>query len=317
MRSPNTSYEGHYSVLKEEVLKLLAPEDTTKEFVVMDGTLGEGGHTKAMLDSWPGAYAEVNDADEQMIGRARLKLENYSQRVHYSLGWFDDFLENYKGAAPQVILLDLGLSMFHFLASGRGFSFQDEALLDMRLTHQGISATDVVNTYKEKELADLFYKYGDEKESYRMACAIVKNRPIHTAKQLGDLIYGLSKKQYYRTHPATKIFQALRIYVNQELVHLERGLVFAFNLLAPGGRFGVISFHSLEDRLVKNYFRDLSKNCRCLPSQLICQCGGPLGTLINSGGTIPGKREIDENPASRSARLRVIQKKEGLDGFFS
>lgn len=309
MSNGKIKYQGHYSVLKNEVLALLAPEDTTKKFVVIDGTLGEGGHTKAMLDAWPGAYIQAGDVDTEMIDCAKEKLKPYAQRITYHLSWFDDLLKDYKEGRPQVILLDLGLSMFHFLASGRGFSFQDDTPLDMRLSHQGMSATNIVNTWNEKDLADLFYKYGDEKEGYRMACTIVKNRPIDTARQLGDLIYSLSRKQHYRIHPATKIFQALRIYVNQELAHLEHALNWGFNLLAPGGRFGIISFHSTEDRLVKNYFRDLSKSCRCPAHQMICRCGGPLGILVNPGGTAPTPQEIQENPASRSARLRVIQKR--------
>ncbi len=314
MKNAAEKYQGHYSVLKAEAVELLSPKDREQGFIFIDGTLGEGGHTAAMLQAWPYAKAVVNDADKYMIGRAKQKLDAFAQRVTYHLGWFDDFLENYKGEKPQVIFLDLGLSMFHFLASERGFSFQDETPLDMRLSHQGISASDIVNTWNEKDLADLFRKYADEKEGYRMACAIVKNRPIHTAKQLGDLIYSMSKKQHYRIHPATKIFQALRIFVNQELSHLERALPLAFNLLAMGGRLGIISFHSLEDRLVKNYFRELSKSCHCPSSQMKCTCGGPLGTLVNRGGTVPTQAEIKENSASRSARLRVIEKiKEAID----
>lgn len=309
MKNATEKYQGHYSVLKAETVELLAPENIEASFVFIDGTLGEGGHTAAMLQAWPNAVAAVNDADDQMIGRTRQKLDVFGKRVSYHLGWFDDFLENYKGERPQVIFLDLGISMFHFLASARGFSFRDDTPLDMRLSHQGISAGEIVNSWSEKDLADLFRKYADEKEGYYMACTIVNNRPIHTARQLGDLIYANSKKQHYRIHPATKIFQALRIFVNQELFHLEKALPLAFNLLTGGGKLGIISFHSLEDRLVKNYFRDLSKNCHCPPTQMKCTCHGPLGILVNPGGTVPIQTEIEKNPASRSARLRVIQKR--------
>ncbi|MGL4524574.1 MAG: 16S rRNA (cytosine(1402)-N(4))-methyltransferase RsmH [Spirochaetia bacterium] len=305
------SYERHYSVLLHEVLDLMQPEIIDMPFVGIDCTLGEAGHLLAMLKKWPTMHAVGCDVDAQMMQRAQARLGMLSARVQCHQAWFDDMLgqyQDYPGLPVRVIFMDLGVSMYHFVASGRGFSFNDVAWLDMRLSGEGDAAHDIVNRWSQSQLCDLFRNYGDEKEAYKMSKMIVQQRPFDMAKDLADAIFKISSKKHARIHPATKIFQAIRIQVNQELARLESAIVQAFDLLDIGGKLGIISFHSLEDRIVKNFFRDLARPCHCSASQMRCTCGGPVGRLMNAGGTAPTQKEVGENSASRSARLRVIQK---------
>jgi 16S rRNA (cytosine1402-N4)-methyltransferase len=207
------------------------------------------------------------------------------------------------------ITMDLGLSSRQLDTAERGFSFMRNGLLDMRFdTNKGQSAADLINNLPEAELADIFYKYGEERRSRRIAKAIVAARPIQTTGELADLIAGTVRRQG-RKHPATLVFQALRIAVNQELASLEKGLPAAINLLKTGGRLAIISFHSLEDRFVKQSFRELAKDCICPPRQPICTCNHqPTVRLITRKVVKPSAQEEKDNPRSRSARLRVVEK---------
>ena len=305
----------HTPVLLNECLEVLKPSSSDNLFV--DGTLGEGGHTEAFLKTYPQLRAIGIDADAAIQETAKKRLSVFGERINFYLGWSDDFFRTYPADAekPNLILIDLGISMFHYARSGRGFSFSADDPLDMRLDASGgISAADIVNTYDEKTLADIIFNYGEERYSRKIAAKIVEQRAVlkfQTAKDLADCIYH-SVPQNYRhgkIHPATRTFQAIRIEVNGELRRLPGLLELAFETLAPNGKLGIISFHSLEDRIVKLYFRELGKSCTCPKNIPICKCGGkPRALLLTKKSLEASGEEVKNNPASRSARLRAVQK---------
>ena len=302
----------HTPVLLNEVLENLAPEEESSLFI--DGTTGEGGHAFAILSRWTKLNYWALDADERIQAKAKVRLASFGDRVKFHLGWFDEFFENYPGdRKPDRILLDLGISMFHYEGSGRGFSFRLAESLDMRLNpEEGQSAADLVNRLEEKDLADLIYKYGEERLSRRIARAVVlrrKEKNFVNADDLAQVIYSCvpAEVRRMRIHPATKTFQALRIAVNHELDRLEAVIPAAFKQLKVGGALGIITFHSLEDRIVKNIFRDLASRCVCPKEQMRCNCGGvALAKVTKAIG--PTDEESRENPPSRSAKLRVAIK---------
>lgn len=305
----------HTSVLLNECLAYLAPE--TKPALMVDGTLGEGGHTEAFLTAFPDLRIIGIDADARIQARARERLAPFGDRILFHLGWSDAFFREYPAdqKKPDVILLDLGISLFHYEKSGLGFSFRTDEPLDMRLDPEsGESAADIINTMKEEPLANLIYQYGEEQYSRRIAHAIVEARrssKFATARSLADCIYSAVPANYRhgRIHPATKTFQALRIAVNEELSRLPKLLDLAFGSLSATGKLGVITFHSLEDRIVKNCFRNLAKACICPPEAPICKCGGrPRAELLTKKAVGPTDEEISRNSPSRSARLRVVRK---------
>ncbi len=305
----------HTSVLLEETLSLLKPEHS--ESLLVDGTLGEGGHSEAFLSAYPDLRIIGVDADVRIQARARERLAPFGDRVCFYPGWSDIFFKEYPAESkkPDLILLDLGISLFHYEVSGRGFSFRSDEPLDMRLDpDSGDSAADLVNKMNETALADLIFQYGEERYSRRIARSICEERqrsPFATARSLADCIYRSVPADYRhgRIHPATRTFQALRIVVNNELERLPRLLDLAFSTLAPGGKLAVITFHSLEDRIVKIFFRDLAKNCICPPEVPICKCGGkPRAVLLTRKAVGPSDAEIERNAPSRSARLRGVQK---------
>lgn len=303
----------HYTVLKQEVVDYLQPQPGD---LGVDCTTGEGGHSLALLQSQPGLKLICLDADPAIQERARVRLAAFGDRVEFVHTWFDDFFGSYsRDVRPNLILADLGISSFHYEASDRGFSFRGDEALDMRLNPlTEKSAADLVNELAEETLADLIYEYGEESFSRRIARAIVTSRrqePVRTAKQLADTIWEAVpvKFRHGRIHPATKTFQALRIAVNAELDRLGGVLEAAFKVLAPGGRMGIITFHSLEDRLVKNFFREQAKVCICPPSVARCKCGSqPAALDLTRKPVVPTETEIQANAASRSAKLRVVKK---------
>lgn len=305
----------HTPVLLKECLEVLKPSSSDNLFV--DGTLGEGGHTEAFLKTYPQLSAIGIDADAAIQETAKARLSAFGERMRFYLGWSDDFFRTYPADAekPNLILIDLGISLFHYARSGRGFSFSADEPLDMRLNaSSGISAADMVNTYGEKELADVIFNYGEERYSRKIAAEIVAQREtvkFQTAKELADCIYRSVPPDYRhgKIHPATRTFQALRIAVNGELRRLPELLELAFEALAPNGKLGVISFHSLEDRIVKLYFRELGKSCTCPKNMPICKCGGkPKAFVLTKKSLKASDEEVKNNPASRSARLRAVQK---------
>ena len=309
----------HTPVLLNECLEYLSPvgEPFENNAFMIDSTLGEGGHSNAFLAKFPNLHILGIDRDKNIQSRARERLSVYGGRMEFYNGWFNDFYKNYPAdkEKPDLILFDLGISVYHYEKSGRGFSFRYDEPLDMRLDFdKGESAADLCNNLREEELANMIYLYSDEKYSRRIARAIYeerKSQKIESSKQLADIIYNAVPGNYRHgaIHPATRTFQALRIAVNSELRRLPEALHAAFNVLKAGGKMGVITFHSLEDRIVKNYFRNLGKKCVCPPEQAQCTCGGtPCAEILTRKPVEPSQEEVKENSPSRSAKLRVVRK---------
>lgn len=309
----------HTPVLLNECLEYLSPvgEPFESHCLMIDSTLGEGGHTYNFLKKFPGLSVVGLDADAVIQSRAKERLAEFGDRVHFFNGWFNDFYDNYpeEYEKPDLILFDLGISVFHYEKAERGFSFRHDEKLDMRLNaNSATSAEDLVNELPEEKLADLIYLYGEEKLSRRIAKAIVEARSggrIESSKALAEIIWNAvpANYRYGNIHPATRTFQALRIAVNSELKRLPDALQKAFRDLKAGGKMGVITFHSLEDRIVKNYFRNLGKQCVCPPEVAVCRCGGhSCAELVTRKPVVPSDEEIKVNSPSRSAKLRVIRK---------
>ncbi|WP_191013975.1 16S rRNA (cytosine(1402)-N(4))-methyltransferase RsmH [Treponema zioleckii] len=310
----------HTPVLLNECLEYLSPvgEPFENHAFMIDSTLGEGGHSNAFLSKFQNLHILGLDADKTIQARARERLSPFGERMQFYNGWFNNFYKNFDFESqerPNIILFDLGISVYHYEKSGRGFSFRYDEPLDMRLnSDEGESAADIVNTMREEELANLIYLYSDEKMSRRIAKAIVSARStgkIMSSKALAEIIYDAVPANYRHgpIHPATRTFQALRIAVNSELRRLPEALHAAFNVLQTGGKMGVITFHSLEDRIVKNYFRNLGKQCVCPPEQPKCTCGGtPCAEILTRKPIEPTTEEVKVNSPSRSAKLRVVRK---------
>lgn len=305
---------NHIPVLLQEVVQLLQPQPG---HLFIDGTVGAGGHAAAILEATaPNGRLLAFDKDAEAITFARQRLAIFGDRVTFiqaSYAEMGQIAPTHTFHAVNGILLDLGLSSRQLDDSQRGFSFMRTGPLDMRFdTTQGETAADLINNLTADELADLFWQYGEERHSRRLARAIVSQRqtdgPFTTTTQLADFIAGQTRGQQ-RIHPATRIFQALRIAVNDELATVEQGVKTAVSLLKPGGRIAVISFHSLEDRFVKQYFRQQSQSCICPPRQPICTCAAQATLqLVTRKVVMASDAEIEANPRSRSARLRVAEK---------
>lgn len=300
----------HEPVLYDEVMRFLAPQAGGR---YIDGTLGAGGHTAGLLaGSAPDGRVLAFDRDPEAIAFARRRLGAPAERlttVNASFAEMGTLAPANGFTDVDGILLDLGLSSRQLDDPARGFSFRFEAPLDMRFDPaQSTTAADLINTLSAEELADIFYRYGEERHSRRIARTIVARRPLRTTRELADLVAGLSRGRS-RIHPATRVFQALRIAVNDELGALERVLPAARDLLASGGRLAIISFHSLEDRMVKHQFREWSKSCICPPRQPICTCDHEATVEVLTRQVVTAsEEEIARNPRSRSARLRVMEK---------
>jgi 16S rRNA (cytosine1402-N4)-methyltransferase len=306
----------HQPVLLEEVTAAL--NDQKEELVFIDATLGEGGHAEAFLSGNPRLILFGIERDRSIMERARQRLDRFGRRVRL---FRMDYCEFFRSVAelvdrsPQRIFFDLGVSMFHYQASGRGFSFRRPEALDMRLDiEKGKTAEQLIATSSEQELESLIRRFGEERYASRISAAIVQERErgaIQDSQGLAQVIWKAvpPSYRYGRIHPATRTFQALRIAVNGELEQLEAVLPIAFACLAIGGRMGVISFHSLEDRIVKRFFQERNKSCTCPPESPICQCGGRRqARLLTRKPVMATEAEIRKNPASRSARLRVVEK---------
>ncbi len=300
----------HVPVLLHEVLDGLALRPGSD---VIDGTLGGGGHAQAILEATsPSGRLLGLDADGSAVTRGRQRLAQFGSRVILAQANFDQ-MTIVAGAyhfVPDAILLDLGLSSYQLDDAGRGFSFQGEGPLDMRFDSQhGRPAADLVNTLDEASLADVIYRFGEERHARRIARAIVRARPLTSTRALATLIERTVGGSHERIHPATRTFQALRIAVNDELGVLERVLPQAVTLLRPGGRLAVIAFHSLEDRVVKQFMQQEAKDCICPPRIPVCVCGHRASVqLITRKPIMADEHEVEMNPRSRSARLRIAQK---------
>lgn len=280
----------------------------------MDCTVGAGGHAFGILEaSQPDGRLLGMDLDPQALQLARQRLEPFGERailVQASYATLRAQLDLLGWDLVNGILLDLGLSSMQLDTPERGFSFQADGPLDMRFDpRQPIRAADLVNTLPEKELANLLYEYGEERRSRQVAQAIVRARPVHTTRQLAQIVAGATGGGSAGIHPATRTFQALRIAVNRELESLEAVLPQAVASLEPGGRLAVIAFHSLEDRIVKQFFRQESRDCLCPPRQPVCTCGHTATIKeITRRPIRPQPAEIMDNPRARSARLRVAER---------
>jgi 16S rRNA (cytosine1402-N4)-methyltransferase len=280
----------------------------------VDGTLGAGGHARGILEeSRPDGLLLGMDVDPEALAIARIYLQPFLDRailVRASFADLGEQLDLVGWESVSAILLDLGLSSMQLGSAERGFSFQIDAPLDMRFDPRSpTTADDLVNRLPERELADMIFKYGEERRSRQIARAIVQARPIHTTGRLAEVVASAAPRTTPGIHPATRTFQSLRIAVNRELEAIEAVLPQAVARLAPGGRLAVISFHSLEDRIVKGFFRQESTDCICPPRQPVCTCGH-LATIaeVTRHPVRPTQAEIRSNPRSRSAKLRVAEK---------
>ncbi|MBU6422521.1 MAG: 16S rRNA (cytosine(1402)-N(4))-methyltransferase RsmH [Chloroflexi bacterium] len=308
------SERAHEPVLLGAVVDLAAPHDGGR---YVDGTVGAGGHAAALLErSAPSGRLLGLDVDPAAIEIARRELARYGDRVTLVRASFADLdgVAREHGFAPaDAVVLDLGLSSMQLADERRGFSFRAEGPLDMRADpDRPITAADVVNTWDVAELRRVLVELGEEPEAGRIAAAIARRRtrrPFLTADDLGRFVAGVKTRRPRGVDPATRVFQALRMAVNDELASLEHGLRAALEILRPGGRLLVISFHSLEDRAVKTFMVRESRDCICPPHLPTCVCGHRAGVrLISRRPVMPDAEEVRRNPRARSARLRAAEK---------
>jgi 16S rRNA (cytosine1402-N4)-methyltransferase len=301
----------HQPVLYQEIIHALQPRRGGR---YVDGTLGAGGHARGILEaSAPDGQLLGLDVDPQALALARKNLAPYEQRIHLAQASYTSLsaqLAQLGWDSVDGIVLDLGVSSMQFDTPERGFSFQHDAPLDMRFGPSATqTAADLVNKFSERELADLLHQYGEERDSRKIARAIVKARPLHTTRELVAVIESVSPRRGNRVHPATRTFQALRIAVNEELASIEAVLPQAVTALGGGGRLAVISFHSLEDRIVKDFFREQGKDLVNPPYERIYEVERKA-TLkeVNRKPITPSEEEIKMNPRARSAKLRIAEK---------
>jgi len=303
----------------DAVLTHLLPEGRQVARAI-DGTLGAGGHSRALLEHGVGELLAL-DLDPQAIALASANLAPFADRVHIVHASYPDLVGEAARLgwdAVDCILLDLGVSSMQLDTAERGFAFRYDAPLDMRFdpSSDRPTAADLLNTWQADDLADIFFRYGEERESRRLARIIVRHRetaPFVTTRELADLIAAATPAKVRREthiHPATRVFQALRIAVNDELTTVERVIPLAIDRLRSGGRLGIISFHSLEDRIVKDAFKAAATDCICPPQIPICVCGH-VGSvdLITRKPIIADETEAARNPRSRSAKFRVVEKR--------
>ncbi len=306
-----TSSRPHLPVLYQRVLQYLRPHSGGR---YVDGTVGAGGHAYGILEaSRPHGLLLGLDLDPQALALAQAHLSPFGERFTLREASYTTLAEQIRSLGwPGVdgILLDLGLSSMQLDTPERGFSFREDAPLDMRFSPRALqTAADLVNTLPQEELADLLYRYGEERRSRRIARAIIAARPIRTTRQLAEIVVRAVPGGGARIHPATRTFQALRIAVNRELENIEAVLPQALTALNPGGRLVVISFHSLEDRIVKHFLRRESRDCICPPEQPICTCQHKAQIrLVTRKPVTASPEEVRANPRARSAKLRVAEK---------
>jgi len=302
----------HTPVLLADVIAGLAPHPGD---LFIDGTLGLGGHAEALLEaSAPDGRLLGFDRDGDALARAQSRLARFGDRLvtaHASYAEMGRVAPSLGFAAVDGVLLDLGLSSLQLDDPARGFAFRFDAPLDMRFDpRSGPTAADLVNGLPEDELADLIFQHGEERHSRRVARAIVSARPVtNTTRLAGIVASAIPGGRREKIHPATRTFQALRIAVNDELGALERALPQALDLLKPGGRLAVISFHSLEDRIVKQWMKREATDCLCPPEQLVCVCGHVAALwLVTRKPIEAAPDESEQNPRARSAKLRIAEK---------
>jgi 16S rRNA (cytosine1402-N4)-methyltransferase len=306
----------HRSVLLAEVIELIG---ANRGGLFVDATLGLGGHTEAILDSSSSNKVIAIDQDEQAMDLAKPRLEKFGDRVtfvHANFGSIKEVLQSTGHDKVDGILADLGVSSLQLDSEERGFSFRFDAPLDMRMDQSSDdpTAADLLKTLSEWEIADIIYRFGEERHSRRIAKRIVEKReagtPVTTTTELAELVErSVRRSRKDKIHPATRTFQALRIAVNRETAILEQFLIDAIESLNPDGRVAIITFHSLEDRIVKQIFNKMSGKCSCPPRLPQCMCGATKSIeILTRKPVIAGEAEIEVNPRSRSAKLRVAKK---------
>lgn len=302
----------HYTVMKQEAVDALECKNGR---IYVDCTLGGGGHSELILQRiQPDGRLVAFDIDQDAIDAASERLKDFKNLTIVKAS-YTNIKQTLNSLGIEKItggvLFDLGASYHQFNKADRGFSFSKEAPLDMRFNQDAtFSAFDVVNSYNEQELVRIFSEYGEERFSKRIAKKIIeerKSKNIETTTELADLIVKSTPHIKSSIHPATRVFQAIRIEVNQELTNVKNTLNDVLDLLDIGAIISVISFHSLEDRLVKNLFRYHSQKCHCEPNQMICKCPPPKLALVNKKPIIASDEEIKVNPPSRSAKLRIAK----------
>ena len=301
----------HKSVLLKESIDGL---NIKPDGVYIDCTTGGGGHSLEIAKRLTGGRLFCFDQDKEAIEAAKKRIEGFSPVfVTRNFAEMGEALIEYGTEKADGILMDLGVSSYQLDNRERGFSYHDDAPLDMRMSGEGESARDVVNEYALEELIRILHLYGEEKYASGIAKGIVKAReqsPIETTSQLAEIIKNnVPMKARKEKNPCRKTFQAIRIEVNRELEVLEKGIAAGFELLSSGGRMVIITFHSLEDRIVKNAFREYCTGCTCPPDFPVCVCGKkPRAALVNKKPIEAGESELRENPRSRSAKLRILEK---------
>jgi 16S rRNA (cytosine1402-N4)-methyltransferase len=300
----------HEPVLLQQVIDHLRPP--REDAVVVDATVGLGGHAEALMRIHPRMRLVAIDRDPEALERSRERLSPFAGRVTFVRGRHESLIDILKQQGLEQIggiLADLGVSSMQLDDASRGFSFRAEGPLDMRMGPDSTSAAEIVNTFDEHELAKLIREYGEEPMAKRIAHAIVSARPIETTTQLAGVIRSVKKSKPHAIDPATLTFQAIRIAANAELAGLDRFIDDAVSVLEPHARIAVISFHSLEDRIVKLAFRRLEGECICPPGMPVCGCGAKATVRVLTGRPLTAsEEEMNRNPRSRSAKLRVAER---------
>lgn len=299
----------HKSVLFDEAISAL---ELNEQKIIADGTAGGGGHSKEIAKTAKRLIAIDQDPDAISVLNERIGALPNVTIVHNNFSDIKNIVDNLGLDGIDGMLLDLGVSSFQLDNGDRGFSFHQDAPLDMRMSKNGLSAYDVVNSYDEQSLADVIWRYGEEKFSRSIAKNIVKSRadkPIETTFELVDIIKSsMPQREMKKGHPARKTFQAIRIEVNDELEKLSQALDNAFDVLNPGGIIAVITFHSLEDRIVKEKFAEWTRGCTCPKEFPICVCGNKPKGEQPFKSKAPSEKELADNPRARSSRLRAFKK---------
>jgi 16S rRNA (cytosine1402-N4)-methyltransferase len=303
----------HDPVLFQEVLEYLRParEDGT----LVDATVGLGGHAEGLLETYPRIHLVAIDRDPEALERSRERLSRFGDRVTFVRGRHEsliDILKQHGIAKVSGLLADLGVSSMQLDDPGRGFSFRFEGPLDMRMGSEGTSAADLVNDLDVEELARIIRTYGEEPSAWKIANAIVAARTegrIETTSRLAAVIRGVKKSRPHEIDPSTLTFQALRIATNEELIELDRFADDAVSVLETGARAAIISFHSLEDRIIKRAFRRLEGECTCPPGMPVCGCGARQSVKVLTRHPVTASdEELGRNPRARSAKLRVAER---------